>query len=536
RINISRVLQPKMKYNTHKMLHVAVSIMDLQEECGSMAYAYAYKEEKFTDSFCFVLPELHDMLFESLVIVFRNKNRKMIGISKLPLKQFLEAVEKPYENFVPVLSHRYYGRAEFHEETVSTVGRIRCKFTISKRADENNDTALGDTGPNDIFGFLFAKDKAEMYRVAYELFKSTQKGTFLCKIRWIIGIISAEYYYNNAYGKCQIEDCDGTSCEKPFCKASYGALPQAELESAAEMFQYAAASFGNSLVTWRLEKRRKLTGVLDGRKRAILERLDIEESDLIVDDRGSECSLSYIAFFSKNRLVLSFKGTTNGSEAMHDLNCRYVEFQNGYAHRGIKSLAERFLSNCWESLYASMVSRGVNKLVLTGQSLGAAASLLVYLVMQERCLDRGLSVEVTCFAAPPVVSASIADRSFPNIRVYNYGHDIITRLCFGSVLDLKYLCISISSLYDYFTDKKLIVQKIDEIKGYLRRNEINTKLYIPGTLVHILDCGTGNNPAFGYKQVNYRFFEDIVCTRRAPFDHIIHRTHGAFKYSMESND
>lgn len=524
-----------MGYNIKKTLSIRIKHIKLRGKSHDLTVRI-YNDEKapFKSRFKLPLAGLHEILFGEVAIglykMRGRKNAKLRGVIKLKLKQFLED-GFPRKLKAEVARPSYLNKADFYDPDFASIGSAVLEFEVCEdQADPASESPPQEN--KSILNLFFVEERAQMYKIVYDLIRATQRGTLLCRIHWIFGLISAEYYYNYIYGECKDTRC--TTCKMQFCKNSYGELPEAELEEALVFLQYAAASFANSIMTWRLERRRNITSISDNRRKAIFERLDIAEEDLVMDVMGDYASLSFLAFFEAGgRMVLSFKGTTSGAEAIHDLNCDYTLFQDGYVHRGIKRLAERFLENHWDGLRAEMAQRGSGRLLLTGHSLGAAASVMVYLMMRGMGLESTFDIQVVGFGAPPIVSRSIAEKSFPRIRIYNYGTDIITRLNYGAVLDLKYMCISISSLYNYFTDKNLIVEKIAEIKEHLTRTELYTKLYQIGELYHIRDFGKGDGEDFLYKKVDYSFFEDIICARKAPFDHLLHKTMSAFQYSLK---
>ncbi|KAI4293037.1 hypothetical protein PAPHI01_2311 [Pancytospora philotis] len=523
-----------MGYNTGRILRAEFSLSTQPEEPVSLHYSYNGAAFPFEHSFDLLLPDLHDMLFNELFVILRNEKQKCVGVAKVPLRMFLETEDgaRTTETF-ELRPAEYLDRADCYEREPPKVGELTGSFGIFGKSNPATGIVPYKKPKKDLFAFLFAQKTAHMYRIVYNLLQTTQRGTFTCHMRWIFGHVSAEHYYNYIYGECRIPDCDGASCGQPFCRASYGKLAAADLESAVEMLQYAAAAFANSLFTWGLEKRRDTVNIRDNRKKAILDRLDIEEADLFEDFRGDDSSISYIAFFSKGRLVVSFKGTTSGIETIHDLSCDYAHFQDGYAHRGIRDLGTAFMDQHWGVLRSEMDRRGVKQLVLAGHSLGAAVAVLVYLIMLEREPEWTACASVTAFSCPPVVSASIASKEFPGIKIYNYGHDLVPRLCFGSVLELKYLCISISSLNIFFMDKMVLYKNIEEIMQHLKSTDRYTKLYTPGMLMHIKNFGEDGKSEYMYKAVDYTFFESIICSRKAPFDHLIHKLLSAYKESLK---
>lgn len=662
---------PSMVFNTEKTLIVKIKSLGLYDSGYDLTtFIYNGKKYPFVKIFRFPLPLLHDILFNEITVaiyrIYKGK-RKIKGFFKIKLNQFLENqsdTDFNQETFVTydIKPLSEINKSDYWEKEPKSVGKAVVSFRLQDSDATKNMHLVPDV--NNLFNYL-TKDNAQIYRVAYEIFLATQKGTFMCRIHWMFGLISVEYYYNYVYGVCKNDSCfledkyknkdiddkdklkdiddkdkilneninklvinsqssgdetdhhsagcdnasgdsmnidseteciidqlndnynkddsnctdngeeenkksktkinsgsfinDGlinyikrlfqkipdvaeessysestTVCEVPFCKKSYSIIESVDkMKEALRFLQYSAASFANSIVIWGVDKPRNMTNIKDSRKKSILDRLDIAEEDFFMDYRGDSHSLSFIAFFSAtedNSLIISFKGTTSGIETLHDLNCDYTEFQDGFAHRGIKELSDKFIKDSWPLLEKEMHRRNVKKLSLTGHSLGAAASVLVYLRFQEMGISEGK--RVIAFGAPPVVSTTIAKRKFDAIKIYFYDKDIISRLSFGSVLDLKYTCISISSLKDFFIDKEAVVSKIVEIKNHIAKENLHEKLYHVGELIHIRNFGKKNNPEYLYKRVDYKFFEELILSRKGPFDHMLPKTFKAFTYTL----
>lgn len=123
------------------------------------------------------------------------------------------------------------------------------------------------------------------------------------------------------------------------------------------------------------------------------------------------------------------------------------------------------------------------------------------------------SLRVITFQSPPVVSSNLCDSHQVNILNIVFGADIISRLSFGSLLDLKFLAISIAKVKDKLDDFELS-QYIKEVKAYLLQTDIHPKLYLPGKIYHIL-----NEKVPIVKELNFRAFSDIIVDRFCFFDH-----------------
>ena len=524
-----------MEYNAGKYIEITVKEVELNEKrCDYTVYSYGDTKIPFSETFVFLLPRLHDVLFNELILLFysvKQHKKQLRGVAKLKLKHIASSSASQNDDGVFLICPpSYLHKSDFYDEDFAPAGRaiISCRI-ISDRMDIPQSPA---EHPGGLLNLLFVEEHAEMLKVAYEIFLATQRGSFACKLNWILGLISADYYYTYIYGECKKEECasEGERCPLPFCRSTYFPIEKEVAQENLRILQYAVASFAGALVTWGLPKRREMKGEKDPRKRAILEHLDVPAEDLLKDVHSDGHIPSHIVFISDDTLVVSFKGTTSIVEAMHDLNCDYTEFGEGYVHRGFKVLSERWINGCWKSLVQDAQQRGIKKILLTGQSLGAAVSIMIFLILHAQGLDDAFAISVVGFGPPPIVSRSIAQQDFPQIKIFAYGSDLVTRLSFGSVLDLKYVCISVSSLYNFLVRKSVVVEKIAEIKACLTNEDLYPKLYHPGRLFHIREFSTDGKPVALYKEVNYTFFGEIICSKRAPFDHLIHPIRAAFAH------
>ena len=506
------------------------------EDFNHTEYTFGSTCAPFDDQFSISIASVHESLFGVVTIIFYRRfgeRKTAVGFIKLRIK-WLQNKILDRNITVQVLPIDILKKADSFEEEINAVGESL--LSISAKPLPTTLVAIKPAPiSQNILGFFILENKMRIYRIVYDLFSETQRGTMLCRIHWLFGLISAEHYFSTIYNSCIEKECQPNECNEPFCRSSYKEIPLNLAEEAMVLLQYAASSFANSIMVWRLKKLRNMPEIRDSRRRAILERIDAKPEDLYRDQHGTDEGLGFVVFFINNQMVVSFKGTSSTSEAIHDLDCEYVEFLHGYAHSGILRLADHFIRNSWIDLRTEMARRGVNRLLLTGYSLGAAASTLVYLRFCETGIDQAIDINVVGFCSPPVVSASIAAQDYPKIRIFNYGADLITRLNFGSVLDLKYICISISSLYDYFTNKARILEKVKKIKEYLSNKEIYTKLYHVGTLFHIKNFDYEDGVEYLIKNVSYGFFEDLMCVKRAPFDHVIHNIYNAFSYAIANS-
>jgi len=543
-----------------------------------------------------------------------NKKQNTIGIAKIKLSQFSEI--SMYKNkHIEILKPEYLNKADsftFHRGIIG----IMIIDVITEESSTLSTTVenVGETA--NFFSFFFTDDFLRIHRIVKDLFLTLQKGTLMCKISWLIGLLSAEVHSTAYYKSLNKADDNG-----------YVYFTKEEKEEILLALHYTVAAFAGSLPVWGIPRIREMKEIKNKRRRTILEQLDIPEENFLLDYHENTNDLSFIAFLdTRSRLVISFKGTTNSNEAFYDLNGAYEDYsemegdedregdegesreggsregegresresregesrerenemegeskesegdererdetrnckpngnceqsnererkqndqnkqnhsnkqnqnkqnhsnkQNGYVHSGIKNLCQKFYSGQWPSLKARALEENVHKVLLTGHSLGGAAAILASLLIQR---DPSFSVEVLAFSPPPLFSRSFSTQSYPMIRTYVYGADLVPRINFGSILDFKYVCISTSSFFDYISDREKIIEKINDVRRFLRERVLYPKLYQIGELHHILNFGTPSKPDYRYKKVEASFFEEILCVKGAFFDHFIHKIRNA---------
>lgn len=636
-----------MGYNSGNILKVKIIKATVYEKVWNKTY-YVYEDVRvlFQDSFEFVLPELHELLFNEVAVLFYSDKKKLLGLVKIKLKEFLMDGFKCMQQ-KQMYDKSYIHKTDFYDVGFKSVGTAELEFGVKK----NTLLTKKKKQEPSILNVLIPQGQLEMYKIAFRIFTTTNRGSFFCKVYWFLGFIYATYYYTYCFDKCEciagskkeiikndnecqkkskgckyctdnciennkhssdssrdnidtlqgymesfkdscqiirdhmkdnnnitnIEcinntynctyndsidrinniisipnfldsnnyinattkkaDCNfekqklSDRCDRSFCFKSYSVGDREEIEEAIQCLQYAAASFGDAIITWNLDKVRNMVHVKNRRMRAILERLDgIEEEDVLVDYPGERANLGFVAFIKNDELVISFRGTVSVDDMILDLNCEYTEFQDGYTHRGIKYMVDAWIAEYWSGLEQRMIVHGIKRVLLTGYSLGGAASVLTYLRLQEMGVEKRYVLKSITFGNPPVFSENIAKRDLPHVKIFVYESDFISRLSYGSVQDAKYMCISLSSMCDYFASKENILDNMNIIRHYLFSKNINTKLYHAGVLVHVKHFSN----SVLYKRVDYKFFEEMILSRNSPFDHILHRLLGAFKAGLEN--
>lgn len=294
---------------------------------------------------------------------------------------------------------------------------------------------------------------------------------------------------------------------------SYALIHHKFYEYYLNKYYYAIAPYGKYYLTiLSVKERCKPDFRVVEPNRSIISYLNIDKSDFIYAKLNlKETKTPHIAFYDivEEELVISFRGTFNHVDALNDLDCEYTPFFDGYAHAGFVKLADSFIDLHLSDLSVLLAKRNYKKILFTGQSLGGALCVLVQIILEKK--QYNFKSRAIAFSAPPTVSENLCEQS--NIINIVYGYDIISRLCFGSLLDLKFVSTSLSKLK--VSDK----ENISKIFSYLHENDIHPKLYIPGTLYHIRKFSMGKETIVMGKEADKNDFTKIVVHHKCFLHH-----------------
>lgn len=460
-------------------------------------------------------------------------------MAKIPFSSFYSIATKNTEiNQNTSLSKRYvvlnsaeYEKASYFNANWNPMGVITCSIKIEDKPDlliEKKEQTIIEK----IFALFLTNHKTETFKTIFNLLSEANHGSFLCNIWTVIGCLPADYYYSFFYGKCEIAACDGISCKKEFCMGGYRDMSPVDAENAYFYMQEAAAAYSTGIPVHHLQTVKNREDIVNKKYRAILERLTINDGDLIEYNEGHDSISGYVLYFKRktikdkpDTIAISFRGTFSTNDAFNDLQSTYIEFQDGYTHAGFKKLADYFMRTKMAQILKIAEKKKIKKIFLTGHSLGAAVATLVHARMLEKYPN--INVKSVIFASPPVFSENIVKRLNLDLTHYTYGYDFVSRLSYGSILDLKYFCLSISSLVKMINSPGLLTTKIEEIRHHMKTRSTNPKLYHPGKQIHVFKF----DEIYKFKQVNYMFYNEILFSRNAGWDHFLHNIANAFIYA-----
>lgn len=109
----------------------------------------------------------------------------------------------------------------------------------------------------------------------------------------------------------------------------------------------------------------------------------------------------------------------------------------------MKTSADWFMKNLVPQIVAYIFKHKVSALNIVGHSLGAGtASVLTMMLLDHQhelrsMMNGHFRIQCHAFAPACCVSKDLADRYTDSIRCYVYEDDIVSRLSYGSMMDVK---------------------------------------------------------------------------------------------------
>jgi len=170
----------------------------------------------------------------------------------------------------------------------------------------------------------------------------------------------------------------------------------------------------------------------------LIEHTGIRQEDIIQERWSSTDTFSpghYIAVdHSTESLVVAIRGTFHIRDVLTDLVAAYIPFKGGLTHSGILAAAQEKFKDLTPLLLRTLKTLPNYRLVIVGHSLGAGtAALLAILLHDEYSLD----LHCYAFAPPCLLSLDLAAKCKDFITTIILNDDLVPRLCFGSIEDLK---------------------------------------------------------------------------------------------------
>lgn len=253
-----------------------------------------------------------------------------------------------------------------------------------------------------------------------------------------------------------------------------------------------------------------------------------------------------------NSIVLAIRGTMSAFDTLTDLVCEYQQWKGGLVHGGMKTSAEWFMKNLVPQIVAYIFKHKVSALNIVGHSLGAGtASILTMMLLDHQdelqtMMNGRFRIQCHAFAPACCVSKDLADRYTDNIRCYVYEDDIVSRLSYGSMMDVKSMMLGaveaaahmgLTKVFLTGTDEdwKPTLEAVAEVRKQIKEADVqHPKLYVAGAVFQLWRH-EDDQERVEMKPAANRLCEEVLIKPAALSQHLIGILDNAFPKARESS-
>ncbi|KAF9967080.1 hypothetical protein BGZ70_000176 [Mortierella alpina] len=253
-----------------------------------------------------------------------------------------------------------------------------------------------------------------------------------------------------------------------------------------------------------------------------------------------------------NSIVLAIRGTMSAFDTLTDLVCEYQQWKGGLVHGGMKTSADWFMTHLVPQLVAYISKHKVSALNIVGHSLGGGtASILTMMLLDHQhefqsMMNGNFRIRCHAFASACSVSKDLADRYRDHIRCYVYEDDIVSRLSYGSMMDVKTMMLGaveaashmgLTKVFLTGTDEdwKPTMEAVSEVRQQIKNAPIqHPKLYSAGAVFQLWrhpeeqDC-------VEMKPASNRLCEEVLIKPAALSQHLLGILDNAFPKAREAS-
>ncbi|KAG9325505.1 hypothetical protein KVV02_007536 [Mortierella alpina] len=253
-----------------------------------------------------------------------------------------------------------------------------------------------------------------------------------------------------------------------------------------------------------------------------------------------------------NSIVLAIRGTMSAFDTLTDLVCEYQQWKGGLVHGGMKTSADWFMTHLVPQLVAYTSKHKVSALNIVGHSLGGGtASILTMMLLDHQhefqsMMNGNFRIRCHAFASACSVSKDLADRYRDHIRCYVYEDDIVSRLSYGSMMDVKTMMLGAVEAASHMGLTKVFLtgtdedwsptmEAVSEVRQQIKNAPIqHPKLYIAGAVFQLWrhpeeqDC-------VEMKPASNRLCEEVLIKPAALSQHLLGILDNAFPKAREAS-
>ncbi|ORX53109.1 hypothetical protein DM01DRAFT_1336298 [Hesseltinella vesiculosa] len=319
-----------------------------------------------------------------------------------------------------------------------------------------------------------------------------------------------------------------------------------ELQLVAHLWRFSMAAYG-----WKgLNFIGKGNGYLSDAVRShsdtlsIMEHLALPKENLLAYEfRGEAFRPSYFVARDQatNSIVLSIRGTMSVLDAMTDLVCDYEPWKGGLVHKGMKASALWFFHHVGPKLIAYTNAHATSALYIVGHSLGAATAAILTIMLLDYMdeFKKGKSGDFTlqCIGYAPAcgLSLNLSEKYKDHIQSIVFGDDIVSKLCYGTVMDVKQMLIAGSEAARHLDmgelwwagdptsdDWKQAFKEVAECRQRCLESNENPKLFIAGKVYQFwLDPIPNNETRVIVERTTpEKVSREIILKKSTIFDHL----------------
>ncbi|KAG0207710.1 hypothetical protein BGX28_001107 [Mortierella sp. GBA30] len=253
-----------------------------------------------------------------------------------------------------------------------------------------------------------------------------------------------------------------------------------------------------------------------------------------------------------NSIVLAIRGTMSAFDTLTDLVCEYQQWKGGLVHGGMKTSADWFMVHLVPQLVAYISKHKVSALNIVGHSLGGGtASLLTMMLLDHQhefqsMMNGDFRIRCHAFAPACSVSKDLADKYRDHIRCYVYEDDIVSRLSYGSMMDVKTMMLGaveaaahmgLTKVFLTGTDEDWTptLKAVSEVREQIKNAPIqHPKLYIAGAVFQLWRH-LEEQDSVEMKPASNRLCEEVLIKPAALSQHLLGILDNAFPKARESS-
>lgn len=519
------LLVPVMVNSLQTTIQIQIEGLDWNKDVKASAvktkYHYNNESCNFTGRFSIAVHSLHDFLFGKVEIVFSTEDSFECAFISILLKDFYNSkMRECQKREYPLLSACEMHTADYYGRKYKVLGKAKIslfKRELDKKFETKTDGVIQSFMPK-----IFQESTIVQLKNINNVFSILFQGSHMCRIKTITGILLNEYLSDKRYlYNSNTGNISGLPEDSGDLVEDYDNMDVKTAEALKINLKYVIASFLDSIVMkYTAGGRKKIVECKDEAKKSVLEVVEINEDDIYKVYRGSIDCIGFVILFDVDKAVVSFRGTLTSEDIIHDLNCCYIPFLNGYAHCGILKLASYFYNTEWKDLKVVLQQKKIKNVLFTGHSLGAAVGILLHIMISENEEDsRMFNIETSGFAPPPTVSMEIASRKLKNLRIYIFGKDSVTRMSLGSLKEYNYISLTLASKLSIRKGIDSVYEDYIEVKNYLSKTNLFPKLYHPGEIFHF-EFKSDDCSAYQVKKRSPSYFSDFLGLKGFPRDHM----------------